>query len=200
MSRPHDLGTGWLRELAVPTYPETLRYVMPAPPVPVAGQIVQAISLHEPFASLMRTGAKTIETRHWPTNVRGWLLICAAMRHNKAEMRELLNRREFQLGLQPLFTDSLLCLNRCVQEFIEPKNLYFGHALCLVYLYDCRARGDIYPAANITPEIDFGNYGPGRYGWLTHSLHRFRPFPIKGKQGFFRVTLPDRFEAVRVGT
>ena len=47
------------------------------PPIPEQGW--------EPWASLMRTGAKTIETRHWsaPKKCRGWTLICAARRRNK---------------------------------------------------------------------------------------------------------------------
>jgi len=36
---------------------------------------VKAISLHQPWASLIARGRKTIETRRWPTRYRGDLLI-----------------------------------------------------------------------------------------------------------------------------
>ncbi len=38
---------------------------------------MKAISLHQPWASLIADGFKTIETRHWPTSYRGPLLICS---------------------------------------------------------------------------------------------------------------------------
>lgn len=36
---------------------------------------IKAISLHQPWASMIAQGFKTIETRHWPTDYRGDLLI-----------------------------------------------------------------------------------------------------------------------------
>jgi ASCH domain-containing protein len=39
---------------------------------------VKAISIRQPWASLIASGHKTIETRTWPTPYRGDLLICAA--------------------------------------------------------------------------------------------------------------------------
>ena len=39
---------------------------------------MKAISLKEPWASLMLKGQKTIETRVWKTDYRGKLLLCAS--------------------------------------------------------------------------------------------------------------------------
>jgi hypothetical protein len=39
---------------------------------------MKAISVKEPWASLIRSGKKTIETRTWKTHYRGPLLICAS--------------------------------------------------------------------------------------------------------------------------
>jgi hypothetical protein len=39
---------------------------------------VKAISLKQPWANLIASGAKTIETRKWPTRYRGPLLICSS--------------------------------------------------------------------------------------------------------------------------
>ena len=36
---------------------------------------MKAISLHQPWASMIASGEKTIETRNWPTSYRGELLI-----------------------------------------------------------------------------------------------------------------------------
>jgi hypothetical protein len=38
----------------------------------------KAISLKQPWASLVATGKKTIETRTWPTKYRGDLVICSS--------------------------------------------------------------------------------------------------------------------------
>ncbi len=39
---------------------------------------MKAISLHQPYASLIAFGFKTIETRRWPASYRGDILICAS--------------------------------------------------------------------------------------------------------------------------
>ncbi len=39
---------------------------------------MKALSLKEPWASLVLNGKKTIETRVWRTNYRGRLLLCAS--------------------------------------------------------------------------------------------------------------------------
>ena len=38
---------------------------------------MKALSLHQPWASMIAIGTKTIETRRWKTNYRGDLLICS---------------------------------------------------------------------------------------------------------------------------
>ena len=41
---------------------------------------MRALSIKEPWASLIASGEKTIETRTWKTNYRGPLLVCASKR------------------------------------------------------------------------------------------------------------------------
>lgn len=60
--------------------------------------MVKAISLWEPWASLMRSGAKTVETRSWYTSYRGPLLICAAKRKDRDTLA-LLEDPRFIAGL-----------------------------------------------------------------------------------------------------
>jgi hypothetical protein len=42
--------------------------------------IVKAISLHQPYASLVATGAKEIETRTWSTAYRGEIMIVSTLK------------------------------------------------------------------------------------------------------------------------
>lgn len=44
---------------------------------------IKAISLHQPWASYIADGLKTIETRTRPTSVRGELLICSTKKRDK---------------------------------------------------------------------------------------------------------------------
>lgn len=44
--------------------------------------INKAISLKQPWANLVASGKKTIETRKWTTNYRGDLIICSSQKPN----------------------------------------------------------------------------------------------------------------------
>jgi hypothetical protein len=85
-----------------------------------------SLSVQQPFATLIASGEKSIETRTWPTKHRGDLLICAAMKLHKSYSHEL--TRIYPVGV----------------------------AICIVELYDCRpmtrddepaARCAVYPRA-----------------------------------------------------
>ncbi len=128
---------------------------------------MKAISLWQPWASLMAMGLKKIETRHWATKHRGPLLIHAAKKGVGWPSR----------GIQSAFGPNI--------PF--PKSLPLGKILCKVDLIDCR---------EITkrncpklPESEYGDYTPGRFMWITESLENFDPIPFRGNQGFFNV--PD---------
>ena len=126
---------------------------------------VKAISLHEPWASLMRAGHKHNETRSWPTSHRGPLLICAAK-----TQAGLTADTEFMIPLLP-----------------DPP-LNFGKAVALVNLVACEPTTI---AAKDLKERPFGDYSPGRFAWITVPIDTaFTPFPVKGRQGFFTVDVP----------
>jgi len=40
--------------------------------------VIKGLSLHQPFASWIADGSKSIETRTWRTSWRGWILVCAS--------------------------------------------------------------------------------------------------------------------------
>lgn len=154
---------------------------------PGPGDEVTALSLWEPWASLMATGAKRIETRDWSMKYRGWLLICAAARRVKRELNEYLDDDVFQLGLggMPLLPVGI-------------DDLAFGHAVALVRAVDvvptqelaARITGHMVPGISLD-EMYFGDFTPGRFGFVTTDLIRLKPFPVKGAQGLFKVRLPD---------
>ena len=130
--------------------------------------IIKAISLWEPWASLIRAGLKRYETRHWKTNYRGPLLICAAVaaRFTARELRHM-------IGGMP-----------------DDFEMHFGHAVAIVDLVDC------IPTETMTPELigtdaPFGNFDPCRFAWKLENLQIIKPFPAKGRQGLFNVDVSD---------
>lgn len=162
---------------------------------------IKAISLWEPWASLIATGAKTIETRSWPTKYRGKLLICAAKKRDKDSL-DLVYLGSFGVGLSPLVKDlkdnvPLLNPDRLI------KNLNFGKAVAIVNLIACHTtelmKEDEYPY--IKNEIDFGDYTSGRYCWVfdrNNIMQITEPFEVRGSQGFFDVEIPDNISLKKV--
>lgn len=133
---------------------------------PERGRTIKAISLWEPWASAMALGLKCNETRGWPTNHRGDLLICAAQRRMEAD--EL---RVYHEWVRPFAGDG----------YVIP----YGCAVAVVELHDCVATSRI---ATTAREFALGNYEHGRFAWVTKNLRRLQPpVAIKGRQGFFDV-------------
>ena len=147
---------------------------------------MKALSLWEPWATLMREQFKCIETRGWYTSHRGPLLICASKKRDDGG--RFLWEVEQEDG--------------CIPEMFGPfDKLPFGHALCVVNLVACvktewlltshedkasRLRTDYFGGSK--PEERYGNYSDGRFAWITEFVRRFDPpFPLRGAQGLFEV-------------
>ena len=83
---------------------------------------IKAISLHQPYASLIAMGLKKFETRSWGTNYRGKLVICAAQK----------NTLQQQSNYEDLASSLLLDLT------VQPwSSLPLGMAIAVVDLTDC---------------------------------------------------------------
>lgn len=147
---------------------------------------MKAISLWEPWATLIRTGAKTIETRSWSTHYRGELLICAAKGGlPRVEVIDFLSLREFQNGLAPLFGKDFP--DEDGRPFVTRAHLNFGKAVAIVELVDCRPTLDL-SENKIGDNRPFGDFTPGRFAWFLKMVRNdFPPFPVTGSQGFFEI-------------
>lgn len=146
---------------------------------------MKAISLWEPYASLIRTGAKKFETRSWATKYRGELLICAAKRKRIYELIHYLCMQPFQRGLAPLLGKPLM-MSGGYFGGVKIEHLYFGKAVAIVDLVDCKRTDDL-TLEDIDAEQHFGDFSLGRYAWKMVLKEAIEPFPVKGKQGFFDV-------------
>lgn len=130
---------------------------------------MKALSLWQPWASLIACGAKKIETRSWGTSYRGPIAIHAAkkwgpeQRGNAELLRVLLPRWEQLLsGALPL-----------------------GEVVAIAGLVDVAEMTDSWIGEQTSTERICGGYAPGRFGWM---LERVRPvfgLPLRGYQGLW---------------
>lgn len=134
-----------------------------------------AITLWQPWASLIFSGDKRHETRsfHVPKRIVGqWCAIHAA-------------KRQPQIGD---LTDSLEALVRRRFGDDWPKTLPRGAVLGLVRF------APAVPTERVTHETiaDFlsGDFSPGRHAWPVVERHQLaEPVPARGGQGWWKVAL-----------
>lgn len=150
---------------------------------------MKALTLTQPWATLVAIGAKRIETRSWRTNYRGPLAIHAA--------------KEFPRWCQSLCWQ--MPFTAVLWRHFEPKReeeiverLPRGAVIATGYLIDCapteRLMDSTYPilertefAKLMTPiERAFGDFSPSRWGWIFKDMKRTsEPIPAKGMLGLW---------------
>lgn len=143
---------------------------------------MKALTLWQPWASLVALGHKRIETRCWTTKYRGDLAIHAAQ---SIPAKWLGASRH-----QPEFRDALADIFNCRRDRDERmgfhvddaiRNLPRGKVLCIVRLDDVRETDESHDPELIGRlEHLFGNYEVGRYAWYLNSLRVLDP-PISAK-------------------
>lgn len=134
---------------------------------------IKALSLWQPWASLIAIGAKEFETRSWQHPYRGLLAIHAAKQWTQDEiyMTERFART------YPVATQGKLL-----------KPLPLMAVLCVAKLVD------IVPTERIrdslaAPEHAFGDYSNRRFAWQLELVEVFdKPIPCKGAQGLWNWT------------
>jgi hypothetical protein len=165
---------------------------------------MKAITLHQPWASLMAIGAKRIETRSWATSYRGPLAIHAA-KTMPAYAKQFCYERAAALG--PLLgweRQGGLGLGWDVEAGIAALPL--GAIVATVRLIDCVA-AEILTGAVVAPRLirshaaeawdttsltererGFGDYSEGRFGWITDRRAMVDPpIAIAEKQGLWEI-------------
>ena len=63
-----------------------------------------------------------------------------------------------------------------------------GHARCIVDLVDCRP---MMPGDSIAACCP---YEPGVFAWILRNVRMIKPFPVKGRLGFYDVIVPESFQ------
>jgi hypothetical protein len=117
---------------------------------------IKALSLWQPWATLMAEGIKKVETRSWTTDYRGPLAIHAT----KAFPREA---KEFAQ------TDFVSGMLKVLDYHIE--SLPCGAILAIVDL-DEIVMTELARARVERLERELGDYSDGRFAWFTNNLRR----------------------------
>lgn len=140
---------------------------------------MKAITVIQPWATLLATGNKRIETRSWKTNYRGEILIHAGKKDplwGICMMTEDAKERAFRrLDLPEVF-------NR-FQKFQT------GEIIGKANLVNCLQIDEAMAALikeQHPDEYAFGDYTIGRYAWVMEEPVLFsNPIPASGKQGLW---------------
>lgn len=131
---------------------------------------MRAITLWQPWATLVAIGAKEYETRSWKTSYRGPLAIHAALttKHiNLARQNESMQTALLDAG------------------YLITEQIPFGAVIAVVELVDCFPVEQIWHQLS-EEEADFGDYGAGRYAWELRLIREVKPYvPVRGRQGIW---------------
>lgn len=123
---------------------------------------MKALTITQPWASLIALGYKRVETRSWTTKHRGPLAIHASAGWTKADRT---------------FAEEL------VAEGVLPTlDVPRGAVIALAELYA------ISPTEGLEiskEENRMGNFGPGRFAWGLSDVVAIEPVPAKGALGLW---------------
>jgi hypothetical protein len=143
--------------------------------------ITRALSLTQPWATLVAIGAKKFETRSWRTPHSGWVPIHAAKGFPN-DCRALCLDEPFRSSLKRF-------------GFVTPGDLPRGQVLAIARLVGC-IWTDKWTPDQASDEYAFGNYAPGRYAWQLEEVQRIPAFHARGSLGLWWLPEPIRYQAV----
>lgn len=131
---------------------------------------MKALTLWQPWASLIAWGEKQYETRSWKTDYRGPLAIHASNNEDGWEV----------VMVNSFYRDALA--RASVQHF---DNLPLGVVLCVVDLVDVEPTEEIGRWLSASEEA-FGDYSTGRYAWKLENVRVLaKPILARGSQGLW---------------
>ena len=129
---------------------------------------MKVLSLTEPYATLIKTGVKKIETRSWKTNYRGKLYIHASSTKIPKEYKN----------------------NKELMNLVNVNELNFGNIICSCNLVDCIEMTDkfIEEVKKNKEEYICGVYKVGRYAWILEDIKVLEnPILAKGHLGIWNM-------------
>lgn len=127
---------------------------------------MKVLSIKEPFASLIKSKIKFIETRSWKTNYRGEIYI-----HASISSWKISTERDEKL-----------------KKLLKDNTLQYGNIICKCNLVDCvyMTKEYVKNIKNNNPqEYLCGNFKEGRYAWVLDNIESIEPIKAKGVLGIW---------------
>lgn len=130
---------------------------------------MKALSLWQPWASLIAHELKRVETRHWRTDYRGLVLIHAA------KCWTPLQRQTYR---------SLCAEHETVWDAIGRSTPPLGAIVAIARLIDVRIMTPAWIDEQTALEFASGDWRPGRFGLVLREVQRIEPvIPMTAWQG-----------------
>jgi activating signal cointegrator 1 len=143
---------------------------------------MKAITIYQPWATLIALGEKQFETRSWETKYRGQLAIHAA---KKVDREAYLSEPFWSI----LREHGIVCIDDLpTGAIVATCNLTDCLGIGTVFGNDRVAAGDNGPyfIPVTSNEYHFGYFESGRYAWKLENVQRIsKPIQAKGQQGFW---------------
>lgn len=153
---------------------------------------MKALSVKQPWAALIASGQKTIETRTWPTKYRGALLICSSAKpENEGGFQcpqcfSFQDKYDIQASVElmgRLAGGETFCKDCGVWVIPTPIQASpSGVMMCVAELVDCRPMTAADEKAACCKVYD------GAYSLVLQNVRRVNPVPVKGQLGLFEVS------------
>jgi len=156
---------------------------------------MRCITIREPYATLVAIEAKKIETRSW--KAPDWLIGQRIAIHAAKGLTE----NEWSIakcspGFPEALKDSPWFWDSALPKFAFPETR--GKVIATAVLADCL----VFTPFNVSkivaefgagvPELRFGDFTPGRYGWLLRDVQRLpEPIPARGELGIWTWDAPE---------
>lgn len=149
---------------------------------------MKAITLYQPWASLVAVGAKKFETRSWSTSYRGPIAIHASKKHPYHSIGGIIGET----------TDAMLV----ALGGLDLRELPLGVIVATAELVGCwhtYGRAEIICCGNLkgsrpgrindfvsNDDLIFGDFSRGRFAWELENIKQLQtPIPVRGMQGLW---------------
>jgi hypothetical protein len=176
---------------------------------------MKALTLYQPWATLVAVGAKRIETRSWSTKYRGPLAIHVSK--NKSQLNIAMEEpfastlESILVSISSVQPKHFGCHGQEKEYRILTENLHLGCVIATCELIDCRPTNQLdFETYRNDPRADpawcmgnyawiidkreqaFGDYSPGRFMWFLANVKLLpEPIPARGAMGLWNWEYPQ---------
>ena len=161
-----------------------------------------AISLYQPWAHLIATGAKRFETRSWSTRYRGLMAIHAGRKWSQRMARQCYE--------EPFFAELVrggITFRPGNRDWLKwVTGLSHGAVIAvadLVEVWPTASLGFQSAEDSLPPDLiiglkerAFGDFSHDRFAWQYENVKRITPVPCPGRQGLW-VPPAEVFDQIR---